>query len=259
MANLRRLGAALLDERRYQLKEQRDRRKNPDGFWPWLSLAEGRRLSKREANKFLLYCILDYRINAITAIENARRLAEDVFGDPDSVWQSIASVSTRDWEKRYAVYKLHWLRQAHGRVRRIAEVLVRDFQGDARLIWKGRTSDQVAEVLGFQVKLGPELTHMAVLALLETGVVRGGGNLKADVHVRRVLGRATRGKPFGTQDVRKTHELVSEMMPKGQWKLDLPLYQIGRVHCKPRNPNCVGDGDDRGCPLARNCIYARMV
>ena len=52
-------------------------------FWGWLGKLKGQTTDKKNANKFLLASILDYQILAETAWENARRLAEDILGDPD--------------------------------------------------------------------------------------------------------------------------------------------------------------------------------
>ena len=62
------------------------------GVWPWLTEISATGRSSRDkilANKFMLGAILDYQICAEKAWENARRLAEDILGDPKQLWIAI--------------------------------------------------------------------------------------------------------------------------------------------------------------------------
>lgn len=65
-------------------------RSGNEGWWPGLSDADGRRATKIQANKFMLGAIMDYQMPADAVWENARILSEDLLGDPDDLWGTMA-------------------------------------------------------------------------------------------------------------------------------------------------------------------------
>ena len=71
-------------------------------------------------------------------------------------------------------------------------------------------------------------------------------NVKADVHVRRVLGRVFQGD--SCESAEAIH-LTNKMHPKNPWALDNPLYRLGKNLCSAKNPNC------EECYLAEQCEY----
>src|SRR4030067_422401 len=166
--------------------------KDGDLIWPWLHDDDGeviQRLNKKRANKFLLGCIIDYQMRAGVAWDNARRLAEQELGDPDDLWECIGSHTKKEWMALRPKYKwLHRFPQAHYRVWRIAREVRDNHGGDARNIWKDADPGTVNKRLK-AIRLGPQLSKMAVGALTDTGHLRGCSDVKADLNLRRVLGR----------------------------------------------------------------------
>ena len=217
--------------------------------WPWLTECHehGRSVDKVRANKFMLGAILDYRIGAETAWENARRLSEDILGEPKNLWVAITSIDKDYWDSKaaYLHYRLHHLSAAHRRVWRIGNEIVYHYEGDARLIWRAQTPEVVLTRL-LQMRAGPEVSRMIVGALIDTDQVRGQGDLKADVHVRRVLGRVFNGNEV---EAKEAHEIADSIVRGNSWELDAPLYLIGKYKCKKNNPLC----DD--CGMNSVCTY----
>ena len=72
--------------------------------WGEISYLEGKPCTKKLANKFLVCCLLDYRIDSDLAWRNGYRLVEELLGDPDDVWQAITSVSDGDWKSKRDEY-----------------------------------------------------------------------------------------------------------------------------------------------------------
>jgi endonuclease III len=216
-----------------------------EGFWPWLSDLNGRYANKKRANKFLLGCILDYQIPADTAWENARRLAEDILGDPNGLWNWISNFSKKRWMSRIKVYRLHRFPKAHERVWRIAKEIVTRYDGDARKIWKKQTPYTLFKRLN-ELRVGKQIANMVVGALIDTGQIKGVGDVKADVHVKRVLGRVLKGDSL-SQD--EAIEMARKMYSKNPWLLDQPLYLIGVKFCFATNPNC------GSCYLKSECTF----
>ena len=225
------------------------RRGQEGGYWPWLTECheQGRSVGKVRANKFMLGAILDYQIKADTAWENARRLAEDVLGEPKNLWVAITNIDENYWysDVAFSHYRLHRYPDAHRRVWRIGKQIVDRYKGDARLIWRDRTPSIVLKRLR-QIQVGEQISRMIVGALIDTEQIVGQGDLKADLHVRRVLGRVFRGKEFSAKEA---HQIADSMVPGDSWKLDDPLYWIGKKKCKRSSPLC------DGCDLNGVCMF----
>lgn len=222
------------------------RRRNNEGYWPWLQNADGRilnRLSKKRANKFVLGCIIDYQIQAGEAWNRAGKLAEEIFEDPEDLWAVIARVPKSKWDTDYKW--LHRFPRARERVWRIGGMILNDYDGDARLIWRGQAASEVKERFE-RLRLGTQLTRMAVGALLDTRQIRGTGDLKADLHVRRVLGRIFVGDSLSQYDATR---ISRDMCASNPWRLDSALFWHGKSVCKA-TPLC------SDCDLRRLCMYA---
>ena len=213
-----------------------------DASWPWLGDLKGERSDKKSANKFMLGAILDYQIRADVAWENARRLAENEFGDPVSLWEIITSIPKSTWNSRFKRYSLHRFPKAHERVWRIGREIVQRYGGDARRIWDSQPAAEILERL-IRMRVGPQISRMIVGALYDTGQIKDLGDLKADLHVRRVLGRVFTGRQVSA---REAHRLARMVVRGPTWPLDQPLYSLGKTICK-RQPIC------ERCYLNRLC------
>jgi hypothetical protein len=218
------------------------------GWWPWLQYSNRRiikKVSKKRANKFLLGCIVDYQQNAIQAWLNAARLAEKELGDPENLWEVIGAYPKSRWYKLRRRYSwLHWLSQAHGRVWRIARSVRDNYEGDARNIWEGQVPEEVLKRLN-RIRLGKQLSRMAVGALIDTKHIKGKSDIKADRHVKRVLGRVFFGKELDEGTATK----IAKRLNKNPWKMDSALFVQGMRVCKKSDPKCTE------CKLAVECSY----
>lgn len=220
-----------------------------EGFWP--GLKQGKAASKKAANKFLLGCILDYQIPADKAWANAKRLAEDVLGNPDNLWERITAIPKLEWNAKWKKYALHRFPKAHERVWRIGNEIVVNYGGDARKIWKDQLPDIVLTRL-FELKIGEQISRMIVGALIDTKQIAGSGDVKVDIHVRRVLGRILRGEGYAKNEIMLVRKKTCEMYPKNPWKLDKPLFELGTYTCKASSPDC------NTCYLRETCVYYKI-
>ena len=213
--------------------------------WRWLSDLGGAWADRKRANKFLLGAVLDYQMRADLVWENARRFAEDDLGDPHNLWETILGIPGWDSEALFLRYRLHRFPAAHRRVRRIGEAIVRDYGGDSREIWRDQRPAEVRKRLD-GMRMGPQISRMVVGALFDTGQISGVGELKADLHVTRVLGRVFAGARVS---VVEAHGIANRMMPGRSWMVDAPLYLLGKSRCRPTTPDC------GRCYLRRDCAY----
>lgn len=222
-------------------------RKKIKGFWPWLSECIGKPVDKKRANKFFLGCILDYQINSDVAWENARRLAEDILGDPDDLWNTITSISKDEWMSKWKQYSLHRFPKAHERVWRIGREIVIRYNGDVRNIWNDNKSATILNRLN-KLRVGEQISRMIIGALIDTKQIVDIVDVKADIHVKRVLGRILNGSPLTEKE---TIEITRKMVPDNPWLIDQPLYMLGKNFCFSSKPNC------NECYLKNECTFYR--
>lgn len=218
--------------------------------WPFLTGIAN--LNKRAANKFLLGAIVDYQVPWEQAWEGAQRFAEETLKDPPDLWREIVEGWTEaEWNSRstWKKYGLHRRFPAgHNRVRAIGLDILRQYNGDAREIWRGQSPHEVMcrlEELGNN-GVGAQLSRMIVGALIDTDQIRGSGQFKADTHVRRVLGRVFDAKKASES---RTFELGEELSPGNSWEFDGVLFLHGMETCTQATPTC------DGCFLAPDCAY----
>jgi endonuclease III len=214
----------------------------------WLLPSNQRRLSKRNANKFLLGSILDYQIPGHVAWENARRLTEQILDDPANLWEEVTSTSQSRWKRKWRKYKLHRFPAAHDRVWRIGKEIVRHYHGDAREIWENQNSEIVLRRLG-NLRVGKQLSRMVVGSLIDSGHIRGAGDIKVDRHIRRCFGRLFVGRGFSEREVDEVTKITRIMHPSNPWVLDWPLFTLATTVCTSRDPKCVN------CEFRTDCSY----
>jgi endonuclease III len=236
---LERIAKILLGQPRSQAKDE----------WPWLSDLRGKPASKKRANKFFLGCILDYQMDAEVVWENCRRLAQDIFDDPPDLWSQIAKVSKTKWMSKWKKYSLHRFPKAHERVWRIGREIISKYDGDARNIWKGKTPGEIFDCLQ-EIRVGPQISKMIIGGLIDTKQIKGISDVKADLNVKRVLGRVL-GK--GTLSPEEALEITRKMSPKNPWLLDQPLYYAGKDYCFKSEPDCIE------CYLKNECKFFKEV
>ena len=225
-----------------------NREEHPAGFWSWMSQLGGQPADKKSANKFMLACILDYQMRYQIVWENARRFAEDDLCDPDDLWNQITSIPQSIWESDgyFRRYSLHRFPAGHNRVWRIGRRIVERYEGDARNIWGGKLADVVVKRLE-RIGVGPQLSRMTVGGLIDTHQIAGCGDMKADIHTTRVIGRVFEGEKASEA---LAHRIAESMLPGDTWQLDFPLFRLGLNVCKATDPRC---GE---CYLREECCYA---
>ena len=220
----------------------------PD-MWVWI--VRGKRPTKKDANKFLLACIIDYQMAAERVWKTARQFTEEQLGDPENLWEYITSFTEQEWQAKKKEFSLHWLLAAHMRVWHIGRDVPSQYEGDARRIWEGQPPGGVHERLQKLGKsgIGVNISNMLIGALIDTEQIVGTGDVKADTHVRRVSGRVFYGKEFKAEDSSKAVEEARKMYPHNPWQLDQPLYFLGGATCKKTGPDCAS------CFLRLECFY----
>jgi endonuclease III len=215
--------------------------------WGEFSRLDGKPWSKKLANTFLLCCLLDYQIPSEVAWRNGYRLIEDILGDPDDVWRAITSVTDSEWKSKRDEYKLHRFPVGHNRLWRIGRRICDKYEGDARHIWKGKYPPAALEMLS-GLGAGDQISRMVVGALRDCGQLTGAtSDVKGDVYVRRVLGRAVLGEPT---DPEMAVRLARQLHPTDPWQLDAQLWYVGKSYCHAGDPTC------SQCYLAPHCAYA---
>ena len=214
----------------------------------WLLPSRLGRLSKRDANKFLLGSLLDYQIPGHVAWENARRLAEQILGDPADLWEEVTSISQSHWQRKWRKYSLHRFPAAHDRIWRIGKDIVLQYHGDAREIWENQNSEIVLRRLG-NLRVGKQLSRMVVGSLIDSGHIRGSGDVKVDRHIRRAFGRLLIGREFSEREVDEVTRVTRRMYPSNPWVLDWPLFVLATTICTIRDPKCAN------CEFRTDCSY----
>ena len=136
---------------------------------------------------------------------------------------------------------------AHHRLWRIGSRICRDFDGDARRIWEGKDAEAALQTL-WNIGAGEQISRMLVGALRDCGeILAAASDVKGDVYVRPVLGRALLGQET---DAEVAVQLAARLHPDDPWQLDTQLWQVGKSWCTIGSPRCPE------CYLAPHCLYA---
>ena len=218
--------------------------------WGEISHLEGRECSKKVANKFLICCLLDWQwdADADVAWKKGEELVRTL-GDPEDVWVTIGSVSKDEWDSKYEEYdKPHRFHRGYKRLYGIANDICARYDGDARNIWSGKSPFEALLHL-WALGAGDQISRMIVGALRDCEQIKGdSGDVKADLHLRRVLGRAVYGEEISGAEAFKVIQLTRNLSAD-PWELDFPLWNVGKSYCRPTSPNCPS------CYLQPHCDY----
>ena len=233
----RRVRDLLLDHRPEQSRD----------FWPWLGAFEGQRADKKSANKFLLGCMVDFRKNSDRVWRDTRIFAERMLCDPEDLWDAITDTPEIEWKTRGHKLRcsLHYYQRRHDKVWDMAKRIAEKYGGDARNIWEGCSTEATLTKL-LRLGLGPWVSRMTVGGLIDTGQISGQMGLKADTHVRRVLGRVFAGEKVSEK---MAFRYGDSMIPSNSWLLDHSLFILGQKICTSRKPKC------HSCYLDAECRY----
>lgn len=231
--------------------------------WQWLgdALEEGRAITKKDVNKFVLGASMDFQMDANKVWKNSKTLTEEHLGDPDDLWETIASMEQSKWDALWDEHKYH---RFHNDIREYmhhnAQLIVEKYQGDARNMWKEGVNEKMDECKKIKkVKknlvelkgVGDQLAHMIMGALQDVGEFPLKPlPMKADVHVCRVTGRFFREDECSEKYAQK---MGKEAYPENPWTLDRPLFSIGKNYCHASSPECFR------CPLLEHCAYPTPI
>ena len=221
-------------------------------IWPWLSDTGGKPVNKKRANKYIFLCILDYQTKSDVLVEKVKRFIEEFLGDPEELWKEIFKKypTIEVWNAKKKEFNLHHLSQAHERIWKIGKSILEYYDGDVRKAWINKSSKEVFECFKNKLKIGEQLSRMVVGGLNDSEQISGKGDLKADIHVRKVLGRIfydNYKKETLSED--EATELARQIYPENPWDLDKPLYLTGSYSCKAKEPFC------DNCDMTFFCDY----
>ncbi len=226
---------------------------NRDGRADWgdISTFKEGECPKRVANQFLICCLLDWQWNADVAWKRGEDLVKTLekLGDPEDIWATISSFSKDEWDSKYEEFgRPHRFHRGYKRLWGIANDICARYDGDARNIWSGKPPFEALIHL-WALGAGDQISRMIVGALRDCGQIKGdSGDVKADLHLRRVLGRAVYGEEIKATEAAKVIQLTRNLNAD-PWKLDLPLWNVGKSYCRPTSPNCPH------CYLQPHCVY----
>lgn len=227
-----------------------ENRKPPGKDWWWpLNELNGKPADKKRANKFLLCSILDWQMKSEKVLKNAKRFSLDVLADPEDLWNVIGEYSEEEWMSKYHEFRLHWLHAGHNRVWMIGRKILKQYNGDASKIWVGivKSPGVILDELK-KLGVGENISRMCVGALIDTKQIDGIGDVKPDIHLKRVLGRVLKGSEISESEVL---EYTRKMYPENPWILDRELWMIGKELCHPDNPKC------HECYLRTYCVSSK--
>lgn len=214
----------------------------------WLGLSDVP-LTQKGANKFLLGAIIDYQIKADKAWSKAEWLAEQHFNGANDIWILILSYTPEDWFAFCKANSVHRFPKAYERIQRIGRVIEDKYLGDARSIWSGASGEEVRTRL-IELRMGKQITNMVLGALFDTLLLKGPLDVKADLHVTRVLGRALLDKEIKPL---QAIQYSRQIHPENPWLLDSKLYHVGMAFCKKTQPLCMV------CSFESICLHRESI
>ena len=186
----------------------------------------------------MLRCLIDYQCNSTDAWKRGQDYFKKINPDQQrELWNIIRETPQEEWnsEANFQYCNLHRWHRAHNRLWPIADCICRYFEADARNIWKeGSTTFDVLCRL-YYIGAGDQISRMIVGALKDCGQIFGTSDVKADVHVCRVLGRIFYGKEANP---RTAITLCRALYPDDPWQLDGPLWNLGQSNCHDSSPLC---------------------
>lgn len=202
---------------------------------------------KKDAFAFLVAVICDEQVRFETAWAAPLKLKQRL-GHWDI--QRIANEKDCVVEAFAVKPALHrWVSTTANRVVDAAARVISRYGGDASRIWNDEPSAaELRERFELFAGIGQKKSAMAV-EILERALrvpLRHltGSDVAVDVHVRRVFLRSGLAE---RDDVRHMVLVARNANPDRPGALDYPAWEIGRVWCRPTNPNC------SECPIGAVC------
>ncbi len=170
-----------------------------------------------------------------------------------------ASFSSMSLKNLYRTFlslptKPRYINDAPQTVKELAELVVRDYEGDVTRIWAGQSSTYVKQVFRQVHGVGPGISSMIVLLLERcfgvrfTDIDHRTMDVKPDVHVQRVFKRLGF---IPDQNEQVALKAARRLNPEYPGALDPPTWVIGKRWCFPHAPDC------GNCPM--NDVCPKMI
>ena len=135
--------------------------------------------------------------------------------------------------------KPRYMRDAPQTILEVARLVSNQFAGNADLIWRDRTAQEVKRDLRSIHGVGEGIASMAVILLQRCRNVRfpdwSNMDVKPDVHVQRVLYRLAVAPGMSEGEALRA---AANLNPEYPGALDPSLWVIGRRWCKDNAPFC---------------------
>ena len=189
---------------------------------------------------FVLACVMDKQIKAELAWLIPYRISTKLGGFEFSVLEGLSEDNVKDLMiKPEPLHRFpdKMSVEFYKAVKRISI----EFNGDSSAIWSGKPSSAkvVYEFLQFD-GVGPKIATMATNILTRELKVPFNDyysiDISADIHVRRVLHRL--GLIEKGASLEQIVYKARAMNPEFPGIIDLPLWEIGRKWCRPKNVLC---------------------
>ena len=202
---------------------------------------------RKDAFAFLVAVICDEQVRFETAWAAPLKLKQRL-----GHWDIQRIANERDnvlaaFSVRPALHR--WVSTTAIRVVEAAVRVIERYEGDASRIWNDEPSAaELRDRFESFVGIGQKKSAMAV-EILERALrvplrQLAGSDVAVDVHVRRVFLRSGLAE---RDDIRHMVQVARSANPDRPGALDYPAWEIGRVWCRPTNPNCAD------CPIGLVC------
>lgn len=217
--------------------------------WGLLFSSPSGGITRKEANKFLCACFLDFRSGKSDIWDNTIFFIEEILSDPENIWKAIHNHSQEEWKERFYDYNIHPDIAVHERLWTISNNMLRFYAGDGRLIWSGYedSPEEVYKRLNV-LHIPRSVSCLIIGALKDEKLVNGPFDIVGDIVDARVIGRMICGDGNDITPL-KARRIARIIAPEDPWVLDRPLYLIGSAWCGP-GPKC------RACPVHFSCFLA---
>lgn len=198
---------------------------------------------------FLLAACLD-RSTKVEIIWNIPYDIKSILGRLDPFEIGELSISNLEELVRKLPHKPRYINDAPRTIRDLTSVVCRDCGGDARSIWRGKSSKTVRSTLFRIHGVGPGIANMIPILIEKAfgeefeDLDHTEMNIKPDVHTVRVLFRLGISEATTTEAALRAAQAASPSFPG---KLDPPLWLIGRKWCFAVNSRC------SQCPIYAVC------
>lgn len=198
---------------------------------------------------YVLACCMDRQTKAERAWMIPVRLKE-IIGDFSI--SCLAKITLPEYQNIFTDNSLHRFNDVmSGVFYNAVQRIVRDYEGDASKIWTGNPSSAAVVYRFLQFEgVGIKIATMATNILARQFKVPFSDyysiDISPDVHILRVLRRS--GLVEKEASIESVVYKARELCPEFPGIIDFSCWEIGRMWCRPRNPNC------KDCIIQSECM-----